>query len=251
MKDIIINPDIHGRTFWKEGPLSEVKLDDVEKIIFLGDYLDPYAWEDITRKQAIDNFNEIMEFKKANMDKVVLLLGNHDIQYIDRGIGCSRLDTVNMKDIHNILISNKKLFQLGYTTEYKGRNISFTHAPILKSWLDAVNQYVKVLPDDIKEVIDELNKRWLSSDIYSLPILGGLLSFCSHFRGGYDATSSPIWADIREFKSTSIPSGWYQIFGHTQLVENPVITAYGADLDCRRAFKLSEVLDTINNNVQN
>ena len=246
MKDIIINPDIHGRTFWKEGP----DIKSVDKVIFLGDYLDPYSWEGITRRQAIDNFNEIMEFKRANMNKVVLLLGNHDLQYVDPGIGRSRMDSTNRRDIHSTFISNKRLFQLGYTLEYEGKNISFTHAPILKSWVTEVNQHVKVLPDDIEGIIEELNKRWLSSDIYSLPILGGLLSFCSRYRGGYDRTSSPIWADIRDFKRTEAFDDWYQIYGHTQLIDGPIISAYGADLDCRRSFTLKEVIDEANKKIE-
>ena len=71
---MIIIPDIHGRTFWKDC----VKGHENEEIIFLGDYLDPYPAEWITRKEAILNFQEILEFKKAHMNNVILLLGNHD-----------------------------------------------------------------------------------------------------------------------------------------------------------------------------
>ena len=55
---ILIVPDVHGRKFWKE-PCSNVEKYD--KIIFLGDYLDPYTWrEDISKDDAIDNFKEII-----------------------------------------------------------------------------------------------------------------------------------------------------------------------------------------------
>jgi predicted phosphodiesterase len=57
---ILIIPDIHGRTFWKE--TIEKHKDEVDKIIFLGDYLDPYPWENITRKDAIRNLEEIINF---------------------------------------------------------------------------------------------------------------------------------------------------------------------------------------------
>ena len=75
MKQWLIIPDIHGRTFWKDA-VSQYE-DKVEKIIFLGDYLDPYLDEGITRKDAIRNFEEIIDYKINNSDKVVLLLGNH------------------------------------------------------------------------------------------------------------------------------------------------------------------------------
>ena len=63
---ILIVPDIHGRKFWKE-PCSNV--DKYEKIIFLGDYLDPYTWrEDISKDDAIDNFKEIISFARENKE---------------------------------------------------------------------------------------------------------------------------------------------------------------------------------------
>ena len=39
---VLVVPDVHGRTFWKE----EVSkwLEDVDKVVFLGDYLDPYEY---------------------------------------------------------------------------------------------------------------------------------------------------------------------------------------------------------------
>ena len=57
---ILIIAVIHGRNFWKKA--VEENIDKVEKIIFLGDYLDPYPWEGITRKDAIRNFEEIINF---------------------------------------------------------------------------------------------------------------------------------------------------------------------------------------------
>ena len=43
MSNILIIPDIHGRTFWKEC----IKCREYDEIIFLGDYLDPYSFEGI------------------------------------------------------------------------------------------------------------------------------------------------------------------------------------------------------------
>ena len=75
---ILVLPDIHGRRFWKK-PCENIE--DYDKVIFLGDYLDPYDFEGITVIDAIKNFKEIIEFKKNNVDKVILLLGNHDMPY--------------------------------------------------------------------------------------------------------------------------------------------------------------------------
>ena len=70
---ILMLPDIHGRDFWRE-PCKNI--DDYDKVVFLGDYLDPYDFEKISVEQAIDNFKDILLFEKDN-PKVVMLLGNH------------------------------------------------------------------------------------------------------------------------------------------------------------------------------
>lgn len=52
--------------------------------IFLGDYLDPYTYYDgILPSEALEEFNDILHFKKQNSDRVTLLLGNHDVHYFD------------------------------------------------------------------------------------------------------------------------------------------------------------------------
>lgn len=73
---IIVNPDVHGRHFWEE---SAKLINEMDKIIFLGDYFDPYDFEKISVKEAIKNFKKILEFKKNNIDKVILLFGNHKL----------------------------------------------------------------------------------------------------------------------------------------------------------------------------
>jgi UDP-2,3-diacylglucosamine pyrophosphatase LpxH len=74
---IIIVPDVHGRTFWR----SVLKNKD-DTIVFLGDYCDPYLDEGITHKDCIRELTDILEFKKQNPERVVLLLGNHDISHM-------------------------------------------------------------------------------------------------------------------------------------------------------------------------
>ena len=79
MGKILIIGDVHGRQFWKIPCLDHA--DEFEKIVFLGDYLSPYPYEEITNKKAIDVFKEIIEFKKENLKKVVLLMGNHKVNF--------------------------------------------------------------------------------------------------------------------------------------------------------------------------
>ena len=56
---LLIVPDVHGRTFW-EGPVDRF-MHQVDKIIFLGDYLDPYPKEtDVELENVLDNFEKII-----------------------------------------------------------------------------------------------------------------------------------------------------------------------------------------------
>ena len=77
MKKILIIPDVHGRDFWIE-PVKKVINNKDYFIVFLGDYLScyPYEWEPgIDYNQiAIERFKEVLDFKKDNPEKVILLL---------------------------------------------------------------------------------------------------------------------------------------------------------------------------------
>ena len=72
---IVLIGDIHGRTNWKEIIFKEEKAD---KFIFFGDYFDPYD-KNLTVNDVINNFNEILQFKIENPNKVILLIGNHEL----------------------------------------------------------------------------------------------------------------------------------------------------------------------------
>ena len=76
---VLIIPDVHGREFWRE-PVKEVLEKTDARVVFLGDYLDSYPWDfdhNHYQQQAIDVFNEIINLKKENKNRVNLLLGNH------------------------------------------------------------------------------------------------------------------------------------------------------------------------------
>lgn len=74
---IIVIADIHGRSIWKEIISKE---NDFDSVIFLGDYFDTHGGGYSANRQ-IENFKDIIAYKKANMDKVTLLIGNHDVHY--------------------------------------------------------------------------------------------------------------------------------------------------------------------------
>ena len=75
---ILVLGDTHGRSVWYDIILKE---NDVDKIIFLGDYVsthNPY----ITPEIQISELTKILTYKDINKDKVILLRGNHDTQHL-------------------------------------------------------------------------------------------------------------------------------------------------------------------------
>lgn len=62
---ILIIPDVHGRTFWKKA----LDTGEYEKVIFLGDYVDPYEFDGITSEVALDNFKSIIAYKNKTRIK--------------------------------------------------------------------------------------------------------------------------------------------------------------------------------------
>lgn len=119
--------DIHGRRSWKE----LVKDDCVN--IFVGDYFSPYVF--MRDCDKIENMLEIIEYKKAHPE-TILLIGNHDDQHwknIDRMV--SRFEDYIQEDIAKIFDDNVDMFQLAYSIENKAL---VTHAGVSLQWFNDV-----------------------------------------------------------------------------------------------------------------
>lgn len=248
MNNVLVLPDIHGRKFWIE-PCRHIN--EFDKVIFFGDYLDPYNFEDISVENAIENFKEIIEFKKNNMDKVVLLLGNHDLPYYSEDYfkfsdwHC-RHANFSHKKIHILFEENKDLFKIAHVEN----DIIFTHAGIESGWL---NDVVKCNSSDINEICDEINQ--LSDTVGGLRKLFQITSE----RGGRDRFGSCVWTDVHDIiwdiESLENPNTIIrpihkikQIFGHTMQAfygktgdiefGNAIEFGNCKMLDCAKAFVL-------------
>ena len=209
--DILVLPDIHGRTFWKEPCRHPEKY---EKIVFLGDYFDPYDFEGISVEDAIDNFNEILELKRNNMEKVVLLLGNHDLPYFSTTYyGFSWYHCRHSDEYHDVIArlmdDNREFFQLAYAY----RDILFTHAGVEYEWLAMT---VQCIDWDVNTICDTLNGLLKTTD-------GLEKLYCiTPSRGGSDRYGSCIWSDVDDMmRSTLRPiemnpiKELKQVFGHS------------------------------------
>jgi predicted phosphodiesterase len=128
MKVIAIG-DIHGRTVWKD----IVEKETFDKVIFIGDYFDTH--EKISPEQQKTNFKEIITYKKAHMDKVVLLLGNHDFHYLrDANETYSGYQMWHKTDIGEMLHAaiDQNLMKMCHSVGF----VLFSHAGITKTWCE-------------------------------------------------------------------------------------------------------------------
>ena len=227
-KGILVIPDVHGREFWKE----VVDCKKYERIIFLGDYTDPYDIEGITDEMAVDNFKSIIALKQSNPDKVVLLLGNHDLHYYSdyyyELAGGVRYDPIAAIILQRLFQDNFQDFQLAWETDWGGKHYLFSHAGITQSWLKR-NLHLIRKPD-----ANHLNRLLLSNE--------GLeaLAQVGEMRLGDYPSGSIVWADAEEMAVSDPIPGVYQIVGHSMQYDGPLITDKFACLDCRAAFCLDK-----------
>ena len=130
--------DIHGHSSWKaliEGydpdtnTGTKYHIDQFDKVIFIGDYVDSFSVDNLSMKH---NLIEIIELKKKHLDKIILLLGNHDLQYLlgFKNHGCSGYRPEMSSDFADIFRNNRKIFIAAF--QYK--NYIWTHAGIHIGW---------------------------------------------------------------------------------------------------------------------
>ena len=198
MKTITIG-DLHGKDVWKKFIDENPQID---KWVFVGDYCDAF---DKSNAEIQTNLLEIIFLKKEHPDKVELLLGNHDINYMfpTDGFYCSGYRSDMQQSLYVIFNENRKLFKVAYQTgEYL-----FTHAGINSEWY---LRNKKVLNMFDGNYADKLNCI-LNSRYYNI------LYDVSRLRGGKSVGGSPLWADKVETMTNSFPV--HQIVGHSRVSE--------------------------------
>lgn len=225
MSGLVIIPDVHGRSFWREA----VSLHPDDEFVFLGDYLDPYAREGITEGEAFAGLLDIIDFKKRKPGRVTLLWGNHDLHYLYPEMMGSRYDFENADRNASLFHENQVLFKMAYETVAGGKRFLFSHAGVGKCWIE---QSLPVLSPV------GLNAN-LFNDLVGYQRFMQALGDVSCYRWGDKPWGSMVWADVQEqeHEENQFP-GVVQVFGHTQVAmpfnfENRVYC-----LDCRRCFRL-------------
>ena len=186
--------DIHGLTKWRKVVAA---YPAARRYVFLGDYCDPYGTT-ITDEKVVDNLIDIIDFKKKYPDRVVLLLGNHDVHYmVPASSKGSRYNPSLAMMLADLFTGNKELFQVAFGCN----QLLFTHAGISFSWFDEFGG------DLTRSIADQINERKDDAKLMQ----------CSFLRGGYADNGGPFWADIEEFAEEELLPGYVQIVGHNRV----------------------------------
>lgn len=201
MRPTIAIGDVHGLTFWK----NAVEESEGKRIVFLGDYLDPYQY--IPDRELLENLEEIIRLKMERPEQVILLLGNHDLHYISELAGrCRRYNLSISDDAGKLFRGHAGCFQIAY----QDGDVLFTHAGVSQDWFETD---FGGMPD--REVANQLN--------YPNDGQRAALYRAGECRGGERGKiGGPLWLDRRE--ATNPLHGYTQVVGHTRM---PHVT------DCR------------------
>lgn len=200
--------DIHGRKNW----IDIVKENSNSNFIFLGDYVDPYSNESISVNSSIKNLIKIIDFKKENSNKVSLLIGNHDAQYLFHpNFRTNSLSKGKyLQKLLDLYQENKNLFQFAIQKD----KYLFTHAGLSNEWFNEHFRLLKYfgLDDDMSNLAITLNK--IGKDLKWKVELGTI----SYYRGGKDDFGGPLWADSVELGQNHL-TGFHQIVGHNKILD--------------------------------
>jgi len=229
MKRFLTIGDIHGRNCWKKFADIDYLLKADEDVagyapfepeydyyVFVGDYTDAY---NKANEEIMMNLLDIIRFKKLYPKNVILLLGNHDVNYMltnpwtsGNGMyGCTGNRPEMRFDLYELFNKNYDLFQLAFQYD----NYIWTHAGIHKGW------YVR-----FKKQFDGLKKHWVTEDkIDGCKTIADELNLAfihrlealfdvGHYLGGYMDVGGPLWLD-KTLGWKKPLGGYHQIVGHT------------------------------------
>ena len=201
MKTLIIG-DIHGRSVWK----LITHLENPDRVIFLGDYFDSF---DFSGVEQIQNFKEIIEYKKTSGKEVILLIGNHDHHYYPEigDTGTSGFQTRIAPSIMQVIDENREHLQMAY----RMGEFVFTHAGISSEFMDSVfgkdGWNWSTMADELNEKMKYQPKTFIFNGIDGT---------------GDNTYQTPIWIRPRSLMKANrdtLRRLVIQVVGHTQVRE--------------------------------
>ena len=207
MKIAVIG-DIHGTTKFFDCYKKIQENDfDVDKIIVLGDWFDPYI--DIDLDIMIERYNEFINICKSD-DRIISILGNHDIAgYIIQNDCTNRTIRFGKRRQRITDVIEQNLSE-SYLT-YKVGDYIFSHAGVSKEWLNDISQYSYCnYVDDIMNC----KKGWNEDELSDICVF-----YPFDFSGcGENAHQSCVWIRPQALYDCAI-DGYHQVVAHTRVEE--------------------------------
>lgn len=199
--------DIHGRDIWKQ---IIAKEQDADEFVFVGDYFDSFT---VKGPDQINNFLDIIEFKKQSKVPVTLIIGNHDHHYypgIDDS-GTSGYQTLLAPSIKYVVNENKQYLQAAYQSD----EFVFTHAGLSSEWLDDTIEDWNA--DNVVDKVNELFQYQPGKIAYrSYKQVGDQVYGAQGY--GNEAFQGPIWirpSALMNANKKTLRKKIIQVVGHT------------------------------------
>ena len=210
MKTVVIG-DIHGRSVWK----LIVNMENPDRVIFIGDYFDSF---DIKGTEQLDNFLDIIEYKKTSGKEVILLIGNHDHHYYPEigESGISGYQKIYKFQIESVIDTNREHLQIAYQMD----EFLFTHAGVSSEFMD---QTFGPQGWEVETLVEQLNEMFIYRP--------GVFSFNGLEPYGDDTYQTPLWIrprSLMKVNKNTLRNRFIQIVGHTHVNKLDLVGAQKA-----------------------
>lgn len=220
---ILVIPDIHGSTHWKNIYLENINK--MDRCVFLGDYINSFNDEE-RGANSILNLKDIVSTTEKYKDKTDLLIGNHDLCHCTfckaYNSHVSGFEAFCAKTFSDIFYENKDRFKIAV----KYGDYVFSHAGFTKTWYENVKMYYKTFQPNTKipnGVMNVANWMWKSNDCRWLNF-----DDRSYDPYGDDSMQGPLWVRPKSL----VVDAYYkkQIVGHTEVnAEQPLMLKCGSN----------------------
>lgn len=212
MKDlkVLAVGDLHGKSSWQA-----IDIEQYDQIVFLGDYVDSLHHSD---QEILENFKGVINLKKSKPKKIILLLGNHDIQYLHYPkYRCSGFRDIMQLPLTELYTKNHHLFHVSYQIS----NYLFSHAGVSQPWYDKFTSFFENTP--VKEKFFDFDCLSETLNAVEQTRYREILHLIGVKRGGIDEFGGLTWADKEELWNHPL-EGYHQVVGHTPVPYIETIT---------------------------
>lgn len=196
MGKILVCGDVHCKKEVVDKALKLYEENNCDRLIFIGDYTDD--WND-TVEQNLEILDYLFHLKHIMGDRLVLLIGNHDISnWIGGEFKCSGFSEVKYAQLKFSYEANKYDFKMAHAEN----GFLITHAGVCIPWLKF---FLKVTEN--KELDDE----YLTKPKKVADLLNNYQFELSLFY----PEDSPLWARLQHYLEESDFPHFKQVVGHS------------------------------------